>query len=143
MQRTFTWDGVPVPWVDDTDTWTAGELREVEALARGEIGSLSLTSIRGLMICISVARARGMRVADVDRQLTLGRINLIRDELAAQDREEAERAAAEVAEPAPAETGRQVDFTGTITATAGAVQEEGRVLSPTSAGSEPNGTPPA
>jgi len=148
MERTFTWtDGTQVLWIDDTDEWTSAELRQVEALAGGTMASLSQTSVAGLMICVSVARATGQRIAEVDRALTFGAIRRIREEMAAKDQEAADRAAeaaaAEAAEAAdaPPLNGRVVEFTGTATIpVAGADGEDGEVLSPTSAGSE---QPPA
>jgi uncharacterized protein YbjQ (UPF0145 family) len=154
MDLTFTWDDKTIPWLADTDEWTAAELREVEALARGELSQLSITSIRGLMIGVSVARALGVRIADADRQLTFGRINSIRDELAAQHDENDERAAARAAELAAQAdaavappTGRVVEFTGeaTIPVTAieaptGQVSPGGAALFPGSAEEVP---PPA
>ena len=132
-QRTFMWDGVAVPWISDTDEWTAAELRDVEHLAHGEMANLSMTSVRGFMICVSVARAAKLRIAAVDAQLTFGRIRAIAEEMDAQDKEAAARAAAD------AETsGNQVDLTGamTIPVAVSGPPEAGEVLSPTSAGSE-------
>jgi hypothetical protein len=111
---TFTHDGRQIEWLSDIDGWSMRELRDAEALAGGQIGTLSVTTFKGIVAAVSIARATGLRVATVDAELKFGDVSRISDELNAQvlerQRAEADRLAALAAEPVP--TGRVVEFTG-------------------------------
>jgi hypothetical protein len=145
-QITFTWlDGTQIQFVSDYEDWSARELRQADAIAEGPVGRLSALAFRGIQIVVSVARATGQRIAEVDAQLTVRQLSKISAEINARMNEIADQAqaaaghavaaaAAPAEQPAqagiasdqapaqepPASTSRVVDFTAHSTITVAA-----------------------